>query len=274
MSVAKSLWCGLFAVAVTAIGVPADDTGLQERVQRAIGKASGAQVSVNDPYQFFPAVLTTYLWNGGWDASTRGTATRVGGQVVNVLLENHFGSDWANSAMIELSYSSADGPDTVTTSLWQTVLWLLSNRTIYTYEGDGRVGEEIYQVYYQGAWQDNGRTIYTYDVSGNLIQELRQNWQGGWTNQSRTVYTYSGSDLTMQVESIWMGSSWSEIGRTTYTYSGGKQVEELYESGFGGTWQAESRTTTAYNGDLVETETEEVNYGGGWENSTRTIYES
>src|SRR5437867_2433032 len=104
---------------------------------------------------------------------------------------------------------------------WDTLTdsWLLTSKTIYTYDANGNRTSELQQHWNGTAWDNNYQYIYTYDVNGNQTSELYQKWNGtAWVNNEQWTATYNANgNRTSYLSQRWVGTAWVNNSQYTYT---------------------------------------------------------
>jgi hypothetical protein len=99
-----------------------------------------------------------------------------------------------------------------------------TERTVYTYDDQGRETQVLNQNWLNGGWENNWRDIYTFDMNDNREVSLYQVWQGGsWVTQSGTkhVYTYNvNNQITEEIVQNWSMNvnNWQNWDRYIYAY--------------------------------------------------------
>jgi hypothetical protein len=111
-----------------------------------------------------------------------------------------------------------------------------TERTVYTYDNQGRETQALNQNWINGGWENNWRHIYTYDMNDNLDVYLYQLWQGGsWVTNSgyKHVYTYNANNqITQEIIQFWdlNINNWRNDDRYVYAYdANGYLYEQIYQ---------------------------------------------
>jgi len=137
-------------------------------------------------------------------------------------------------------------PEIKTLLEWNNNMWENTWRSVYTYNSNDLLIEELGQGWHNNVWNDNIKVFYSYDTNNNLIEQLMQSpigtsslrwihsydsynnrietlfqmWTGTeWDNSGRTLFTYNpNNDLTEETIQEWDGSEWINIEKYTYSY--------------------------------------------------------
>jgi len=127
-----------------------------------------------------------------------------------------------------LARDADEGPSEVVYEYWDGD-WYPDARDLYTYDGAGRVVEEIFQYWgmpwedarAQADWQDAYRTRYAYDGAGRLVEVLEAWYFEGWAEDWRATLTYDAAGRLDRIlfAEIW-DETWWDYGRQLYTYEG------------------------------------------------------
>lgn len=135
-----------------------------------------------------------------------------------------------------------------------------SDRTVYTYDNEGRETEILYQNWSNGNWENNIRQIHTYDVNDNPEVFLEQMWQGGsWATNwgNKYVYTYDvNNHITEEILQLWdaNNNNWSNYDRYFYSYDvNGYLIEHISQwwDDVNNVWYSVGKQIFTYNGSGV-----------------------
>lgn len=147
--------------------------------------------------------------------------------------------------------------------------WVPTNKTIFSYDGNGNETERLMLVWNTGTSQYDSanRQLYQYNASNWLVSQITKIYVSNtWQNQNKWEYTYDGSgNIIMLVSYIW-SSQWDSTSRTLYTYNAGNQlIERIHQNYQGGTWTNSFRFTFSYdaNGNVVNQKFYTWNSGSG-----------
>ncbi|OQY30012.1 MAG: hypothetical protein B6244_01765 [Candidatus Cloacimonetes bacterium 4572_55] len=247
--------------------------------------------------------------NGAWVNSWKTQWTYDGDNNQTELISQAWENGaWANSYKEISTYENGLNTE-ILAQMWQEGTWVDFTLTTYSYDSEGRVIEEIYQMQMGGEWFGQSKTLYTY--TGDLLTErLEQSWEywptPGWTNSSRTFYTYENGDLieelqqtadfmsgilennnrisytydnghiTEELQQIFGidNSVWIDNNLISYTYDGNwNQIEELTQYSDGVSWVNSEKETSAYNDENFPTEVIYQEWQENhWENQTKDSY--
>jgi hypothetical protein len=111
-----------------------------------------------------------------------------------------------------------------------------TDRTVYTYDSQGRETQILNQIWITGSWENVLRQVYTYDLNNNREVYLEQSWQAGsWVTVggSKYVYTYDGNNhITEEIIQYWDTNinNWHNWDRHFYTYNvNGYLIENIVQ---------------------------------------------
>ena len=151
-----------------------------------------------------------------------------------------------------------------TDSLSKTVLWKSDtvyifnslsedavNRYIYSYNQQGFVLIELFQIWQNDIWVNENKQIYTYDTNNNLLTDLHQRWENeNWKNVRQSVNTYdTNNNILILLSQTWLKENWINQSQMLYTYDENSNcvlVENLKQMNNG--WQPyENGVNLPYN---------------------------
>jgi hypothetical protein len=154
----------------------------------------------------------------------------------------------------------------------------------YTYDGNGRVIEQVFSsvmngvlipnvktlisynasgdilsftnLWYDGAaatYWNSQKTDYVRDANGNVLQELFFNWQNSaWTMSGKNRYMYNVNNLAISAtmtSTIDNGLTFDSLSKVVYTYNANNQpIEELFYNWQNTSWVELNKTSYAYDG--------------------------
>lgn len=162
---------------------------------------------------------------------------------------------------------------------------------------------EVYEVFWDGVWQEYETIAYEYDFNGNVLEMLLSDFDGEqWIDMARASYTYEGGILSEVVIQYfedgewvneekavynfygdtstilywdWNGNNWTSRDLHTYTYGMGT-MEVLMQYMQGGAWQNEEKDSyTIYSNNFTAYWSEilvEQWSNGAWVNDSKTTY--
>ena len=177
-------------------------------------------------------------------------------------------------------------------------------RVTYEYdENDYYLNTEMYEVYWDGVWQEYEMISYEYDFDGNVLEMLAtdfdgEEWmdvakmsytyedgmisevitqyyeEGEWVNVEKAVYNFNGFSSTILYWN-WNGTTWSSNELHTYTVDMSGSIELLKQYMQGGAWQNDEKDTyavslsTGYFSEILV----EMWLDNAWVNSSKTSYD-
>ena len=157
--------------------------------------------------------------------------------------------------------------------LWDGI-WQEYEIISYEYGFEGEVLEMLVQDFDDEGWMDVARASYTYE-NGMVSEVILQYFEDGeWVNVEKAVYNYNGPTSTILYWD-WNGTTWSSNELYTYTY-GMDGMELLIQYMQGGAWQNDEKLTytfhssfsSAYFSEILE----ETWSNNAWVNDSRTTY--
>jgi len=158
--------------------------------------------------------------------------------------------------------------------LWDGV-WQEYEIITYDYGFDGEVLEMVVSDFDGEEWWDVARASFTYEgglVSESIIQYFED---GEWVNDEKAVYNYNGDTSTI-LYWVWNGTTWSSSELYTYTYGMGT-MDLLKQYMQGGAWQNEEKVSyTIYSNDFTAYWSEiivETWSNNAWVNDNKTTYD-
>lgn len=119
---------------------------------------------------------------------------------------------------------------------WNNNQWENSWRSIYTYDTNNILVEEVGQGWNINIWNNMLQVSYSYDVNNNLIEQIAQMPIG--TNSTRVTHSYDGNDNRIETTfQIWAGSDWENSTQVQFTYNASNNLtEELRKEWAGSDW--------------------------------------
>ncbi len=131
-----------------------------------------------------------------------------------------------------------------------------SERYIYSYDGNGNMLTDHFQVWNSGYWRDSTLDSYTYDANGNILSLETESWNGSQlVNNMLDLYSYdiNGNEFT-DLNQIWDGSQWVSNWLNTYTYDAkGNEISGLEQDFYNNVWENDYLDSIKYdkNGNLI-----------------------
>ncbi len=191
-------------------------------------------------------------------------------------------SAYQNSQYVSQEFDSATNNLTsMTMQYWNDTIWVLSTRTLYTYNSANMVTSKIQQTWNHTMWVPTSEDIYTYDAgSGLMILDQYETWNSltsAFDPMSQKVYSYDvvSHKLLSEVDQNTAGGVLSYTGEFTYTYSSRWQLLTTTFSTWSSGWVNNNMTTNAYDtsGDMITALYQTWDpIGMAWMNVTYDIY--
>lgn len=189
--------------------------------------------------------------------------------------------------------------------VWDSNHWKHVSNTNYTYDGAGRITEEI--VTDQETIGYTVRNFYSYDEFGNTVEENSYTWEldrwvpingerliyshsngyleriieqkivnGVWVNQTKTEYSYDYLTVPAGVQTYqWDGNEWQLYSRYIHIkwadWNARKMANYTLQNWKENNWGNERRVTTHFNGKNY-TATTELWENEEWANSIKETY--
>jgi len=175
-------------------------------------------------------------------------------------------------------------------------------RVQYEYdENEFYLNTEMYEVFWDGVWQEYEMISYEYDFNGNVLEMLVsdfdgeewwdmgkatfeyeddlvsevivQYWEDGeWVNEEKAVYNYNGDNWTI-LYWTWNGTTWSSNELYTYNKSA-ESIELLIQYMQGGAWQNDEQQFFTLDFDEHVTSILVQDWeNNAWVNDSRTTYD-
>lgn len=109
----------------------------------------------------------------------------------------------------------------------------------WQYNAAGKPSQYLLQLWVAGAYVDDLRKTYTYDGSGKLQQEIHEKHDGTmWENSARVTYTATNPLDTTIFTEAWMSTIWYPFERNIVKYDGvGNQISSEYEMWNAAAWE-------------------------------------
>lgn len=230
-----------------------------------------------------PIESLLYLWNqetGVWDLISKNTYTYDGnGNLIEQLSQTWIVDQWINSHKLLYTYDVNYNLIEELELAWDFInnIWENFDIHYYTYENN-LLMEDLKQLWWQGAWENEYNTFWTYDGGGHATERLKKSWEGGaWVNFLHNTYTYNASwqEIEEFVE-IWESGAWvnHEMYYKTYDVNG-NMIELLIQVWEAKGWVNESKQTINYGlvgineySSLNNSDFNLVNYPNPFNNST------
>ena len=155
--------------------------------------------------------------------------------------------------------------------LWDGI-WQEYEMISYEYDFDGNVLEMIVSDFDGEEWLDLGKASFTYE-NGMVSEAIIQYFEDGeWVNEEKAVYTYNGDTWTILYWD-WNGTTWSSNELYTYNKTDGS-IELLIQYMQGGAWQNDEQQffTLDFDEHVTDILVQEWE-NNAWENEERITYD-
>ncbi len=248
-------------------------------------------------------------WDGSkWVNSNRMMSTlNAQEQITGVQVDDWDGSAWIPVSLIQFAYDAQgnlieeiwqfasgeedgdlqnfrrevhtyeDGQLTKTEGyFWQEGAWVKTQQTVYTYNPQGLLAEEINSYFIDEQEMIMGRNLYTYFASGLVETKTQQSvdiWTQDWVNETKTTYQYHASgEQTSELYQIWNDGSWENHSLYTAVYNHLAQlIEDISQTWEDEDWLNQERELYTYDGNGNNTvQTEQIWEDGDWQNEYKT----
>ena len=193
---------------------------------------------------------------------------------------------WTSTERWILNYENGNPTEYLFQERAQSGVWADTARALGTYDSADRITRCTFQLHDAGMYVNAFRNNLSYNNNGRLAEEIVQVWDttdanpnGTWVNSFRSTYSYdSNGNVTQRIDDIWdrEAEKWSPFVRVSNTYDASDRLTERLEEqsdGSGG-WINNRRTRKTYGSNgITETVEEDWNLTGqAWENDTRTQF--
>ena len=147
----------------------------------------------------------------------------------------------------------------------------LPNRTVYNYDEDFYLTDELGQILIGDEWVDLGLVTYEYDFSGNVLEKLiLVMGESGWENLQFTSYAYENDQLNEVITQEWENGQWVNVTKEVYNYDD-EVVTVLYWEWNGNNWTSNSLYTYTYSVGSINLLIQYM-AGGAWQNLEKRVY--
>lgn len=153
-------------------------------------------------------------------------------QLLSGIVESFDGTTWQNSLGYNYEYDSNNNLKTKTVLFWNGSSWGESEKTIYTYNTNNKVIEEVekYYSYLTDMLENDYRSVYTYNSDGNVTNIDDFEWDSTqWVNESRSTIYYSGTVITGGFSEEYIGTEWVNSFKTTISYNTDGTISEIID---------------------------------------------
>jgi hypothetical protein len=163
---------------------------------------------------------------------------------------------------------------------WDMVLnamhqWVNYALTLYNFNTDNQLTEEIRQNWDGNTWVNASRTGYTYNANDDQVSVIEQSWSGIWVNLSQELYTYNQShNVLTRIYQAWIGSEWIRIDQLVHTYDVNNKLLMVVSQSWNGTWTDNGRSLYMYDGnDDLDTLLSQNWIINAWKDQYRSLYD-
>lgn len=145
-------------------------------------------------------------------------------------------------------------------------------RVTYEYdEYDYYLITELYEVYWDGAWQPFEMMSYDYDFSGNVLEMLVQDFDGEeWLDMAKASYSYENDLVSECIIQYYEDGNWLNVEKAVYNYNGDVSTI-LYWDWNGTNWSSSELYTYTQGNGTIELLIQYMQ-GGAWQNDDRIVY--
>ena len=205
-------------------------------------------------------------------------------QTANAFVTEAVTLDWDGTTWVKVSKDITTMNDSMTemqsvvSQEWNGSAWANASRMIWTYNAQDQILSMAADEWRNGAWVPSMLTTNTYDGTGKLIEEVTQmdtDYDGVLENIMRMVYTYTGDNLTLLESYTWY-AAWQKVSETAYTYNvQGQKIEEVsYLELYGfTTWFSKILYEYHANGKVETKTTQSYSlYTSSWTNASKQTY--
>ena len=157
------------------------------------------------------------------------------------------------------------------TAIWQD-MYGDKYRVTYEYdEYDYYLSNELYEVYWDGVWQEYEIISYEYDFNGNVLEVLIQDFDGEeWLDMGRASYSYESGMLSEVIIQYWEDGNWVNVEKAVYNFNGDTSTI-LYWDWNGNNWSSRELYTYTYGMETMELLIQYMQ-GGAWQNDEKITY--
>jgi len=145
-------------------------------------------------------IIDAYWSEGEWKLESRTTLDFNGNQIsVATFFDRTEENTWETAERLVLSYN-ANGIQTAVYEERENMEWKVSDRDVYTRNSDGKIIQDLLEVWNGTSWDDEERTTYTLDANGNRITETYSFISDNeWVDNSTFTYSYDTSMLMANI---------------------------------------------------------------------------
>lgn len=139
-------------------------------------------------------------------------------------------------------------------------------RVTYEYdENEFYLNTEMYEVFWDGMWQEYEMISYEYDFDGNVLEMLVTDFDGEeWYDTGRASFTYEDGQVIEAITQYYENGEWINVEKAVYNYSGDSWTI-LYWDWNGYTWASNELYTYYQTTGSIELMIQYMQ-GGAWQN--------
>ena len=158
----------------------------------------------------------------------------------------------------------------------QTATWqdTYGDKYRVTYEYDENelyLVTELYEVFWDGIWQEYEMISYEYDSNGNVLELLVLDFDGEeWLEMARASFTYEDGLLSESVSQWFEDGEWVNVEKAVYNYNGDTWTI-LYWDWNGTTWSSNELYTYNKTEENIELLIQYMQ-GGAWQNDEQQFF--
>jgi hypothetical protein len=138
------------------------------------------------------------------------------------------GSAWGNSYQEISAYNTDRNRTDKLSQFWDGSAWINAFRDKYTYNTGKKLINMLEESYVDvDVWENFSQTLFTYDANNNITNELEQVWNGsGWDNSTNYIYVYdANNNQKTKIIQTWNGASWIQSVLSSFTFDLNNFVE-------------------------------------------------
>lgn len=175
--------------------VPLNYTSTDSIVYNASGQIEQRIESMNLMGMNFLKSRKTYSYN-------------TAGKIVEVLVEEHNGSNWEDDSRFMLTYTSNNLVETQKSEYFDGTEWRLEEMDSFSYDGSGKIVNLVNFNSGMNGLEPSGNSTYAYNGT-NLSEVIEKSWNGtAFENESKAVVNYNGNAVASVFFFDWLGSDY------------------------------------------------------------------
>lgn len=175
--------------------VPLNYTSTDSIVYNASGQIEQRIESMNLMGMNFLKSRKTYSYN-------------TAGKIVEVLVEEHNGSNWEDDSRFMLTYTSNNLVETQKSEYFDGTEWKLEEMDSFSYDGSGKIVNLVNFNSGMNGLEPSGNSTYAYNGT-NLSEVIEKSWNGtAFENENKAVVNYNGNAVASVFFFEWLGSDY------------------------------------------------------------------